>query len=39
MDAFARLQQTLDHLHEEYAKIQPGRANAALVESVKPVFR
>ncbi|MFH0820848.1 MAG: ribosome recycling factor [Candidatus Peregrinibacteria bacterium] len=34
MDAFAKFQQTLDHLHAEYSKIQTGRANAALVEGV-----
>ncbi len=34
MDAFARFQQTLEHLQEEYAKIQTGRANAALVENI-----
>ena len=29
-----KCQDALDHLHNEYAKIQTGRANAALVESI-----
>jgi ribosome recycling factor len=29
-----KCQAALDHLHQEYAKIQTGRANAALVEDV-----
>ncbi|MFC1732593.1 ribosome recycling factor [candidate division KSB1 bacterium] len=29
-----KCQDALDHLHEEYTKIQTGRANAALVENV-----
>lgn len=29
-----KCQDALDHLHQEYSKIQTGRANAALVENV-----
>lgn len=29
-----KCQSALDHLHQEYAKIQTGRANAALVENI-----
>lgn len=33
-DLIKKCQDALDHLHQEYAKIQTGRANAALVESL-----
>ncbi len=29
-----KCQDAIDHLHQEYAKIQTGRANAALVENI-----
>jgi len=33
-EAKSKMQNAEDHLHEEYAKLQTGRANAALVENV-----
>ena len=30
----AQVEKVLEHLHSEYAKLQTGRANAALVEHV-----
>ena len=34
-DAKQKMQDALDYLHEEYGKLQTGRANAALVEGLE----
>ncbi len=33
--AFDHFQKTFDHLHQEYGKLQTGRANAAIVENIQ----
>lgn len=33
-DAKVKMQDSFDHLHEEFGKLQTGRANAALVDSI-----
>lgn len=33
-DAHQKMQKSIDHLHEEFGKLQTGRASAALVEGV-----